>query len=52
MFTGLGIVSIGLVYWFVVYKWLPRRGGYKIVRERVIHEDGVARGVLKKVPVL
>ncbi|KAI0342263.1 APC amino acid permease [Trametopsis cervina] len=52
VFTGLGIVSIGLVYWFVVYKWLPRRGGYKIVRERVIHEDGVARGVLKKVPVL
>jgi len=42
------ISLIGVAYWYVNWVWLPRRGGYTLVREWV-REDGVTRGVLTKV---
>ncbi|KAI0766302.1 APC amino acid permease [Irpex lacteus] len=48
---GFVIALIGTIYWYVYLRWLPRRGGYKIVRERMVQEDGVSRNVMKKVPI-
>lgn len=52
VFTGFAISQIGLIYWYVYYRWLPRRGGYRIVREQMIQEDGVSRNVMRKVPLV
>ncbi|KAI0084673.1 amino acid/polyamine transporter I, partial [Irpex rosettiformis] len=49
---GFVIALIGMIYWYVNFRWLPRRGGYAIIRERIVQEDGVSRNVMKKVPVL
>lgn len=50
VFTGFSISQIGLLYWYVCFRWLPRRGGYKNVRELAVQEDGVSRNVIQKVP--
>ncbi|KAI0683765.1 amino acid transporter [Cytidiella melzeri] len=47
--TGFGIGLVGVIYWYVWYNWLPRWGGYKVVRERTVQEDGVSRNVVQKV---
>ncbi|EPS98575.1 hypothetical protein FOMPIDRAFT_1037459 [Fomitopsis schrenkii] len=39
---------VGVAYWYVRWQWLPRRGGYKLVREWV-REDGIMRSVIHKV---
>ncbi|KAI0084678.1 amino acid/polyamine transporter I, partial [Irpex rosettiformis] len=49
---GFVIALIGLIYWYINFRWLPRRGGYIIVRERIVQEDGISRNVMKKMPVL
>ena len=38
------------MYWYVKFRVLPRRGGYALVKEDVIQEDGVSRQVFRKVP--
>ncbi|KAI0795414.1 amino acid permease-domain-containing protein [Abortiporus biennis] len=44
------ISLLGLTYWYVWYKYLPRRGGYQLVREKIVEEDGSVRKVVKKFP--
>ncbi|KAI0336783.1 amino acid transporter [Cubamyces sp. BRFM 1775] len=41
----------GVVYWYVWCVWLPRRGGYTLVREWVRDDDGTTRRVVRKVKV-
>ncbi|KZT11572.1 amino acid transporter [Laetiporus sulphureus 93-53] len=45
------ISLFGVVYWYMYCIWLPRRGGYKLVREWV-RENGVPRKVIKKVKMI
>ncbi|KAJ7062146.1 APC amino acid permease [Mycena amicta] len=42
--------QLGVLYWAVFFRWLPRRGGYDLKREHVLQEDGVSRVVFVKVP--
>ncbi|KAF7304365.1 High affinity methionine permease [Mycena chlorophos] len=42
--------QLGVLYWAVFFRWLPRRGGYDLKREQVLQEDGVSRVVFVKVP--
>ncbi|KAH9934982.1 amino acid permease-domain-containing protein [Fomitopsis serialis] len=46
--AAASISLVGVAYWYVNWQWLPRRGGYKLVREWV-REDGVTRSVIHKV---
>ena len=46
--AAVSISLVGIGYWYVHWQWLPRRGGYKLVREWV-REDGVTRSVIHKV---
>ncbi|KAH9897021.1 amino acid transporter [Cubamyces lactineus] len=39
----------GVVYWYVWCVWLPRRGGYTLVREWVRDDDGTTRRIVRKV---
>ncbi|KAI9065624.1 amino acid transporter [Trametes sanguinea] len=39
----------GIAYWFVWCVWLPRRGGYTLVREWVRDDDGTTRRVVRRV---
>ncbi|KAH9941207.1 amino acid transporter [Epithele typhae] len=44
------LVSLcGVAYWYVWCVWLPRRGGYALVRDWVRDEDGSTRRVVRKV---
>ncbi|KAK7464132.1 hypothetical protein VKT23_006295 [Stygiomarasmius scandens] len=47
--TAYAVSLIGLAYWYVHTKWLPRRRGYKLVREWELQDDGVSRYVFRKV---
>jgi len=38
--VGVGVLVVGVVYWAVWTKLLPRLGGYKVVSERTVLEDG------------
>ena len=38
--VGVGVLVLGVVYWAVWTKLLPRLGGYKVVSERKVLEDG------------
>ncbi|KAF5340173.1 hypothetical protein D9758_014988 [Tetrapyrgos nigripes] len=49
--TAYLVSLIGLIYWYIQTKWLPRRRKYKLVREWVLQEDGVSRCVFRKVPL-
>ncbi|KAH9843013.1 amino acid transporter [Rhodofomes roseus] len=46
--AAASISLLGVGYWYVYWQWLPRRGGYKLVREWV-REDGATRSVIHKV---
>ncbi|KAF7797669.1 hypothetical protein EIP86_008869 [Pleurotus ostreatoroseus] len=48
VFTGAAISGVGAAYWYVRCRWLPVRRGYRVVRRRVVQDDGVARRVLQK----
>ncbi|KAI0702015.1 APC amino acid permease [Cerioporus squamosus] len=41
----------GIAYWYVWCVWLPRRGGYVLVRDWVRDDDGSTRRVVRKVAV-
>lgn len=41
----------GLTYWYVWCVWLPRRGGYVLVRELARDDDGSTRRVVRKAKV-
>ncbi|PCH38407.1 APC amino acid permease [Wolfiporia cocos MD-104 SS10] len=46
--AAASISLVGVAYWYVFWVWMPRRGGYTLVREWV-REDGVERRVVTKV---
>ncbi|KAH7910149.1 APC amino acid permease [Hygrophoropsis aurantiaca] len=46
---AISIGFIGVAYWFVKFRWAPRRRGYKLERETVLQDDGVSRNVFKRV---
>ncbi|KAF8834677.1 amino acid transporter [Paxillus ammoniavirescens] len=47
LFVGLS----GVVYWFIVFKWIPGRNGYKLKQVTVTQDDGVTRNVFRAIPV-
>ncbi|KIK89065.1 hypothetical protein PAXRUDRAFT_802174 [Paxillus rubicundulus Ve08.2h10] len=47
LFVGL----LGVVYWFIVFKWIPGRNGYKLKQVTVNQDDGVTRRVFRAIPV-
>ncbi|KAF9074561.1 APC amino acid permease [Rhodocollybia butyracea] len=48
--VAFSVSAVGIGYWFIWIKWLPRKKGYRLVREWVLQEDGVSRYVYQKVP--
>ncbi|KAJ7053658.1 APC amino acid permease [Mycena amicta] len=46
--VSLLISLLGLAYWAIWVLWLPRRGGYALVREWVMQDDGVSRWVFMR----
>jgi hypothetical protein len=38
--VGVGVLLLGVVYWSIWNRLLPRLGGYKIVAERTFDESG------------
>jgi len=49
--VGVGVLLLGVVYWTAWTKIWPRLGGYKIVAERTITDDGAEIVKYKKVKV-
>ncbi|KAH7910143.1 APC amino acid permease [Hygrophoropsis aurantiaca] len=49
--TAIGIGFVGVIYWFVAFRWIPKQKGYKLERETVMQEDGISRNVFKRIPV-
>ncbi|KAF8899569.1 amino acid permease-domain-containing protein [Mucidula mucida] len=49
--TAFAVSFIGLAYWFVWCRWLPRLKGYRLQREWILQDDGVSRCVFQKVPL-
>uniref|UniRef100_A0A0W0F3G9 Putative APC amino acid permease n=1 Tax=Moniliophthora roreri TaxID=221103 RepID=A0A0W0F3G9_MONRR len=47
--VSFGVSLIGVTFWYVRCVWIPRRKGYRLVREWVVQEDGVSRFVFRKV---
>ncbi|KAI0073662.1 hypothetical protein K474DRAFT_1720319, partial [Panus rudis PR-1116 ss-1] len=47
--VACSISLVGVTYWFVRFRWLPRKGGYSIVRRRVVDGHGISRTVVKAV---
>jgi len=43
------VSGLGVAYWYVYWRYLPRRGGYKLEKVFVLQEDGVSRNVFVKV---
>ncbi|KAG6379868.1 APC amino acid permease [Boletus reticuloceps] len=49
----VGALSVGLlgaVYWFIFFRWIPKRNGYTLKQVTVIQEDGVPRSVFRRIP--
>lgn len=49
--VGVGVLLLGAVYWVLWTKLWPRLGGYRLVAERLVDEDGVEVVRYRKVPV-
>lgn len=47
--VGIGIFGVGAIYWIVWAKLLPHFGGYHLIRETVVGDDGWSGSVFKKV---
>ncbi|ODV59276.1 amino acid transporter [Ascoidea rubescens DSM 1968] len=45
---GLLVITIGIIYWAIFVKLLPYIGKYKIVRKRIVLEDGLEIKVWNK----
>jgi hypothetical protein len=46
--VGIGFLLAGAVYWLFWAVILPKIGGYKLIRETVIQEDGWSRNVFSR----
>jgi hypothetical protein len=49
--VGVGVLLLGVTYWFIWTKLLPRIGGYRIVGERTLLEGGGEAVRYRKIPV-
>lgn len=49
--AGLCVFVAGAIYWALWARFFPWLGGYRLVQETVIGEDGWSRTVINKVPV-
>ncbi|KAI0777262.1 amino acid transporter [Trametes elegans] len=49
--VGWVISLAGVAYWYMWCVWLPRRGGYSLVREWTRDDDGTTRRVVRKVKI-
>ncbi|KAG8216571.1 APC amino acid permease [Butyriboletus roseoflavus] len=47
LFVGL----LGVIYWFIFFRWIPERNGYTLKQVPVIQDDGVPRNVFKRIPI-
>lgn len=47
--VSLAIGGLGVAYWYAWFVYLPRKGGYVLVRAFVLQEDGVSRNVYRKI---
>ncbi|KAH8097008.1 amino acid transporter [Cristinia sonorae] len=43
------ISLVGISYWYMRFRWLPTRGGYRYVQEQIVEDDGTTRNVIRKV---
>ncbi|KAB5529046.1 amino acid/polyamine transporter I [Coniochaeta sp. 2T2.1] len=50
--VGVGVLLLGAFYWLIWTKVWPRLGGYKVVAERVVDEDGEEVVRYRRVPVV
>ncbi|KAF8438852.1 APC amino acid permease [Boletus edulis BED1] len=48
--AALSVGFLGVVYWFIFFRWIPERNGYTLKRVTVIQEDGVPRNVFRRIP--
>lgn len=42
---------MGVVYWFILFRWMPERDGYALKQVTVIQDDGVPRNVFRRIPI-
>ncbi|KAF8137080.1 APC amino acid permease [Boletus edulis] len=47
---ALSVGLLGVVYWFIFFRWIPNRNGYTLKQVTVIQEDGVPRSVFIRIP--
>jgi len=48
--VGIIIGLLGVLYWYLWSIWIPRRKGYRLVRNNVVQDDGMSRNLFTKVP--
>lgn len=49
--VGVGVLLLGGVYWTFWTKILPAVGGYKVVAERTVSEDGIEVVKYVRIPI-
>lgn len=49
--VGIGILLAGAVYWVFWAVLLPKLGGYELVRDNTIGDDGWSSNVFSKRPI-
>ncbi|KAA8575347.1 hypothetical protein EYC84_004519 [Monilinia fructicola] len=47
--VGIAFFGAGAIYWFIWAQLLPKIGGYKLVREHIISDDGWSGSVFRRV---
>lgn len=47
--VGLGIFGVGAIYWLVWSKIIPYFGGYRLIQEIFVGEDGWSGHVFRRV---
>lgn len=48
---ALSIGSVGVIYWFICFDWIPRKKGYHLVQEVVTEDNNISYKVFKRIPV-
>ncbi|KAF8555875.1 APC amino acid permease [Imleria badia] len=48
--VALLVGLLGVVYWFIFFRWMPERNGYTLKQVTVIQDDGITRNVFRRVP--
>ncbi|KAF8548809.1 amino acid transporter [Imleria badia] len=48
--AALFVGFLGVVSWFIFFRWIPERNGYTLRQVTVIQDDGVPRNVFRRIP--